>query len=575
MRKPFYILIALITVLLLVVSACAPAATTEAPAQEEPAAEEPAAEEPEEEMAEEEPAAEEPAEEEMAEEEPMEEPEEEMAEEPAAEEEMEGKTIVMARDSEPLSLNPIGDGSADNGSIFMIVQIFDTLVETQDAPLPQPALAESWEVSDDSLTWTFNLREGVMWSNGDPLTCEDVKYSIDGFADPEVNTFYSGFGSAIESTECVDESTFVVQLNRVEGAFLDYLSTMPASIRPMAIYEELGSDGFSENPVGSGPFMVREWVRGERLVLDKNPNYWKEGQPYVDTFIIEYVPDENTRMLKIESGEAQIATEVPYSQIERIDALDGINVQIEDVMAWDAVWFNVTQPPLDDVNLIRALNYATPKEAMLETLLGGAGEIANHVIAKVKYWDPDVEPYPYDMEKAKEFMAQSSVPDGFDLNCLIVAGDQVERQQAEILQQEWAELGVNMNIEAVDVSTIWERWTGGGEQCFTYPGAGLSSDALSDDNLAVVFFDYTGGADAFWTSWNNERAIELVAAAGETIDEDARQAAFYELQQLAMDEYPAVPLFFIKARTALADNVTGFKTLPVKWWNLEDVDISQ
>ena len=568
MRKPLFVLVAILTVFVLVLSACAPAQPAEAP--QEPAAEEPAEEEP----AAEEPAAEEPVEE-PEEEAAAEEPVEEEVEQPPAEEEMGGKTIVMARDSEPLSLNPIGDGSADNGSIFMIVQIFDTLVETQDAPLPQPALAESWEVSDDSLTWTFKLREGVMWSNGDPLTCEDVKYSIDGFGDPEVNTFYSGFGSAIESTECVDESTFVVQLNRVEGAFLDYLSTMPASIRPMAIYEELGSDGFSENPVGSGPYMVREWVRGERLVLDKNPYYWKEGKPYVDTFIIEYVPDENTRMLKIESGEAQIATEVPYAQIERIDALDGVSVLIEDVMAWDAVWFNVTQPPLDDVNVVRALNYATPKEAMLESLMNGAGEIANHVIAKVKYWDETVEPYPYDMEKAKEYMAQSSVPDGFDLNCLIVAGDQVERQQAEILQQEWAELGVNMTIEAVDVSTIWERWTGGGEQCFTYPGAGLSSDALSDDNLAVVFFDYTGGADSFWTSWNNERAIELVAEAGGTIDEEARRTAFYELQQLAMDEYPAVPLFFIKARTALADNVTGFKTLPVKWWNLEEVDISE
>ena len=132
-----------------------------------------------------------------------------------------------------------------------------------------------------------------------------------------------------------------------------------------------------------------------------------------------------------------------------------------------------------------------------------------------------------------------------------------------------------MSIEAVDVGTIWERWTGGGESCFTYPGEGLSSDALSDDNLAVVFFDFTGGADSFWTSWDNPRAIELVAEAGTTIDEEVRTAAFYELQQLAMDEYPAVPLFFIKSRTAVADNVTGFKTLPVKWWNLEDVDITE
>lgn len=502
----------------------------------------------------------------------------EVAEEPAAEETeapaeaagpKQGGTIVMARDSEPLTLNPIG--ANENGSIFMITNIFDTLVESQDAPLPQPALAESWEVSDDSMTWTFHLRQGVKFSNGDPVTCEDVKFSIDRFANPEVNTFYGGFGSAIESTECVDESTFVIQLNRVEGAFLDYLSTFIPSIIPKAIYEEMGDEAFGEKPIGSGPFMVKEWERGQRLVLERNPYYWKEGKPYVDEIIVEYVPDDNTRMLKVESGEAQIATEIPYAQLERIEALDGVNVQVEDVMAWDAVWFNTRVPPLDDNAVIRALNYATPKEAMLESLMHGAGEVANHVIAKVKYWDPDVPAIPYDLEKAQEFMAQSSVPDGFSMKCLIVAGDQVERQQAELLQQEWAKIGVEMEIEAVDVSTIWERWTSGEEMCFTYPGAGLSSDALSDDNLAVVFFDYTGGAETFWTAWNNQQAIDLVKQAGTTIDEDVRTQAFHELQKLVMEEYPAVPLFFIKARTALADNVKGFKTLPVKWWNLEEV----
>jgi peptide/nickel transport system substrate-binding protein len=457
----------------------------------------------------------------------------------------------------------------------MIVNIFDTLVETQDALTPQPALAESWTVSDDSKTWTFKLRQGAKFSNGDPVTCDDVKFSIDRFANPDVNLNYTGFGSAIESTECSDASTFVIQLNRVEGAFLDYLSTFIPSIIPQKVYEEMGDEAFGEAPVGSGPFMVKEWVRGQRLVLERNPYYWKEGQPYLDSIVVEYIPDDNARMLKIESGEADIATEVPYSQIERIDALQNVGVLMEDVMAWDAMWFNTLIPPLDDNNVIRALNYATPKEDMLQSLLHGAADVANHVIARVKYWDPSVPAYPYDLEKAKEFMAQSSVPDGFSMSCLIVAGDQTERQEAEVMQQEWAKIGVQMEIEAVDVGTIWDRWTSGDEMCFTFTGAGLSSDALSDDNLAVVFFDYTGGADSFWTSFNNQQAIDLVHQAGETIDEQVRTDAFHQLQKLVMEEYPAVPLFFIKARTALADNVHGFKTLPVKWWNLEDVWVDQ
>jgi peptide/nickel transport system substrate-binding protein len=484
---------------------------------------------------------------------------------------VQGGTLVMARESEPLTLDPMGPEVTNNGSIFMVVQIFDTLVETQDAPIPQPAVAESWTVSEDSLTWTFKLRSGVRFSTGDPVTCEDVKFSIDRFGDPTVNISYTGFGSAIETTECVDASTFVIQLNRVEGAFLDYLSTFSPSIIPKAYYEEVGAQAFGEKPIGSGPFMVKEWVRGERLVLERNPYYWKEGQPYLDGIVVEYIPDDNARMLKVESGEAQIATEVPYSQIARIEALDGVRVQIEDVMAWDAVWFNVLKPPFDDPNVVRALNYAAPKEAMLQSLLYGAAEIANHVIAKVKYWDSTVEAYPYDVAKAQELMAQSSASAGFSMTCLIVAGDQGELQQAQILQQEWAKIGVQMEIEPVDIGTIWARWSTGDETCMTLPGSALSSDALSDDNLAVVFFDVNGGIDSFWTNWNNERAIELVKTAGTTIDEAARTAAFQELQRLVMAEYPAVPLFFVKARTALADNVMGYKTLPVKWWNLEDV----
>jgi peptide/nickel transport system substrate-binding protein len=482
---------------------------------------------------------------------------------------VQGGTLTMARDAEPLTLNPIG--ASDNGSIFMIVQVFDTLVETQDSPVPQPALAESWTVSDDSKTWTFKLREGVKFSNGDPLTCEDVEFSIDRFADPKINTSYGGFGAAIEGTECAAASTFVVHLKNPQGAFLDYLSTFIPSIVPKAVYEKMGDAAFSEKPIGSGPFMVKEWVRGQRLVLERNPHYWKQGRPYLDRIVVEYMPDENARMLRVESGEAQIATEVPYSQIERIEALDRVSVRIEDVMAWDAVWFNSRKKPFDDPNVVRALNFATPKEAMLTSLMRGAGEVANHVIAKVKYWDPAVPAHPYDLDKAKEALSKSTMADGFAFSCLIVAGDQFELQQAQILQSEWAKIGVKMDIQAVDVGTIWTRWGSGDESCFTFTGAGLSSDALSDDNLAVVFFDFNGGIQSFWTGWNNPRATELVQQAGSTIDEEARAKAFHELQRLAMAEFPAVPLFFIKARTAIADNVNGFKTLPVKWWNLEDV----
>jgi peptide/nickel transport system substrate-binding protein len=481
-----------------------------------------------------------------------------------------GGTLIFARNQEPGTLNPIG--ANDNGAIFIINQVCDGLVQVGDSPTPIAALAEEWTTSTDGLTWTFKLREGATFSDGTPVTAEDVKFSLDRWADQDINANYSGIAGAADTVSIVDPSTIEITLERPDGAFLDALAMFVASIVPKAAVEAMGEEAFGRAPVCAGPFKVTGWEQGVAIDLARNEHYW--GPPtYLDGVTFEYIPDDNTRLLKIENDEADVVEDVPYAQVDRIDALDGVSVASEPVMKWDAIWLNTSIPPLDDVNVRQALNYATPKQAILDSILAGRGTIANHIIGRVKYWDESVPAYPYDLDKAKELMAASSVPDGFTLNLLTVAGDSVEQLQAEAIKEAWAEIGVDVQIEPVDLGSSFERWFADPnvEMAVSFPGSTLSSDTLSDDNLVFVFMDPDGGLDSFRTYWSNPEVVELLRQANASLDEAQRAELFGQAQALAMADAPAVPLFFTDARTAIADDVKGFKTYPTGWWNLDEV----
>jgi peptide/nickel transport system substrate-binding protein len=491
-----------------------------------------------------------------------------------------GGTLIFARQAEPATLLPCGaKGAADNASIWALPAIFSQLVEVHDADTPQPGLAETWEVAPDGLSATFKLRD-AKFSNGDPVTAEDIAWSLGRFIDPNVNAYYAGVASSMKACTVVDAKTVRLEMKRIDGAFLDALAMFVPSILPKKYFESLGADedarqtAFAEKPIGSGPFMLKSWTRGQSLELVKNPYFWREGQPYLDGLTFLYLPDDNTRLLKLKSGEAHIAADVPYNQIEAISKTEGLQVLLEDIAGWKGIWFNDALKPFDDHNFRLALNYATPKEAILGAVLFNAADIQNSIIARVKYTDPSVPAYPYDMEKAKASIAASSAASGYECSFVIVAGDAVEKQIAEILQAEWAKIGVKIKIEPVDVATIWARYGSMKEpNIFTFPGSFLSSDTLSEDNLAYVFFDPAAGASSFSTNYNNPAVVALVAELSGSMDEAKRKATFVKIQQQTMADAPIVPLYFTKARTGISTKVKGFRTQKSCWWKFEDVSL--
>jgi peptide/nickel transport system substrate-binding protein len=495
--------------------------------------------------------------------------------EPQSAEPQSGGTLRFARFFDVESLDPMG--VADNGSIFVRVQIFNTLVEADPDTLPEvgPGLADEWESSEDGLTWTFHIRDNAMFSNGEPVTAEDVQFSLMRFADPEINVNIPSLGIGIESVDIVDDQTVQVNLDRPVGAFLENLSVFPASIVNKAAVEAEGDDHWN-NPLGTGPFMLGEWVPGSHITLVRNEHYWEAGQPYVDEVRFDYIADDNARMLRIQGGDADIVEGVPWTQIPSLEDADGFSVQVDDIVRYEGVFLNHTVAPLGEVGVRQALNYATDKEAINEAVYGGVGTVANSMIPQATYHaDYDEVPaYDFDLEQAQALMAASSMPDGFDLTLIYPSGSAAHEQLGTILQAQWAEIGVNLTLEEVDTGSLF------GDRFFTMeyeagiPLPKFTADVIVPDEVALLFYDTDpeNALAGFLTGWEVPEALDdLVEQAAFTNDEAVRAEIWPQVQAMAMEEAPWVTLFFLPSVHAVADNVHGFRVVPNGWWDLEDV----
>jgi peptide/nickel transport system substrate-binding protein len=478
-----------------------------------------------------------------------------------------GGRFSMARNEEPLSLDPIVP--SDNGSIWVIYQMFDQLTTVnEDSSGIAPSIAESWEVSDDGTVYTFTIKQGVQFHDGSPMTIDDVVFSLERVFDPEGSGYSFLFG-AVEGVTAPDDSTVEVTLKEPFTPLLDNLNVFPASIVPKAALEA-DAEGFAQNPIGTGPFKLQEFAKGQHVHLVKHDGYWKEDRPHVDEVMIPYVTDDNTRILRVQGGEVDAAVAIPYAQIDQLDAQDEIDVQIEELFRFDGMWLNHAEAPLDDVKVRQALNYATDKEAMLKSIFFDKVEIANHMMPKMKYWREDVAAYPYDPERAKSLIDESKAAGGFTLPIVIPTGDVIIQQMAQILKESYSGIGVNVQITNLDIGTAYTNFSS-----FNYKAGAnwyITSDVPGPDELAAIQFDFSAesGTKSFFTNYNSERATELVLEAGRG-DDATREQVFGELQQLVMDDAVLVALFFTPARAALRSHVKDFKTVKTAWWRLEDV----
>ncbi len=467
-----------------------------------------------------------------------------------------GGSLVYAVQNETVTLNPYA--LISNGDIFVDEMIYAGLVRMNPEGGAQivPALAKSWDISPDGKTYTFHLRP-AKFSDGTPVTAEDVQFSLDNFGDPKINVVLGVLGGGYEKTEIVSPSTVRVHLSKPVASFLYNLSVVAAAIVPKKQVEQEG-EAFWKNPVGAGPFTMKDFVQGSHVTLNRNPHYWDEGKPYVDSLRFNYAADSNSRMLALKNGQAQIADGVPFSQIESLQADSTIQVQSNASPAWINLSFNTKRPELDDQNVRTAISHALNREQIIDQIFHGVATIPNSMLGEFDIDAPDsvVEPAEYSVEKAKEFMAKSNFPDGFSTTLHYPAGYEFQKQLTLLIQQELAAIGIKVKLVELDQTSNTEQFYAGEyDMAIAYPYQ--NSDIPVPDEYAGFYALPSSELNGFATWWSDPEVQRMVEKFLGNMDEAERAEEWSVIQKEFLAQSPSINVVNVPPVTAHQSSVCG------------------
>ena len=456
------------------------------------------------------------------------------------EEPVAGGNVTYARQLEVITLNPL-EIKNGNGDIFADEMLYSGLVRNDPNGTAKvvPSLAEKWDVSKDGLTYTFHLRPGIKFSDGSPITAEDIAWNLEQFANPEVNISLPSLAEGIKKITAPDKSTVVVELEYPVAAFLYNIAVFPAFIVPKAKVEAEGA-AFWKHPVSSGPFVMKEFASGSHITFEKNPYYFEKGKPYLQTMRWNFVPNSNTRVLDLKSGQAQMADGIPFAQVETLQGESSLAIQQVELPQEVLMVTNTKVKALNDVHVRRALSLAINREQLNEAVFRGTGTVPNSVIQNFELdaSDQEVPPFEYNVEKAKAEMAKSKFAKGFSVSLQYPAGFDYFKQMALLIQQEFKAIGVEVKLEELEASTVAEKWFGG-EFELTFPFVGTSSDIPVPDEYASLYA-LPEALEGFKSFWTDKEAEGLVKKFISNTDESTRKAEWKAIQELFDEEMPSL-----------------------------------
>lgn len=474
-----------------------------------------------------------------------------------------GGTITVAKQNETLSLSPWATpgGFGDTEALNMI---FETLVRMDPSGATEaivPGVADEWTVSDDGLTYTFNIRDGATFSNGRQVVAEDVEFTLENWSDPEVSQ-WAAFSRGYESTTIIDESTVQINMSEPLGGFLHSLGMVTAAVLPKAEFEAAGEE-FFQAPIGSGPFALGEWVRGSSISFVKNDHYWSDEGPLLDEVMFQFITDDNNRVLALRSGDVQMVDNVPWSQVEAMESEPGVTVEEFEIPSWILLSVNHQRGPFADQNVRQALSLAIDREGVNENIYFGRGELTNSILPRLRF-DAGADRIPltpFDLEEAKALMAESAYPDGFEATLEYGSGNAAFESLAAVLQAGWAEIGVTIELVPGDQATLSQNFTGGTYDIML-PYTFAASDVPIPDEFAQ-FYAVAGGTNGFFTWWNDPAIEELVLEFTGSTDEEERAALWPTIQEAMLEAQPAINVLNLPLISAHRDGVCGFTINPI------------
>ncbi|WP_172299750.1 ABC transporter substrate-binding protein [Pseudoruegeria sp. HB172150] len=487
-----------------------------------------------------------------------------------------GGVMTYGRYADSLFLDPVlNDANVD---IWILSNMYDTLLlPSADGKSVEPGLASEWSVADDAMSVTLTLRDGIMFSDGSPITVEDVIWSLDRARNPD-NGIWNFLLASVDTVTAPDDKTIMLTLKQPDPAIVAALTVFNSAIMPQKAFEESEgetmaekAENFGTHPIGSGAFVLESWDRGATMKLVRNEYYWADGEdgeklPYLDGVTFEVIPDDATRILRLQSGELDGAELIPFARVAELQSDPSINMELFPSTRVQYITMNVREDiagednPLSDPNVREAMNYAANKQAIIQTVTFGVGKPMTTFMSSATPLATDNGPlYPYDLEKAKGLMAESEYPDGFTTSILVLAGNQDEIGIATALQQMWSQIGINMEIQQVDNATRTEQYR---EGLFKMRVAAWTND-IADPGQITSYFAYSPTIDALHSGWKSEEVDELYEASQSEVDEAKRGEQYARIQEIFNTTGPTVPLYETPYPVALQEGVHGFVQIPL------------
>jgi peptide/nickel transport system substrate-binding protein len=487
-----------------------------------------------------------------------------------------GGVMNYGRYADSLFLDPVLQDA--NVDIWILSNLYDTLLlPTDDGKGVQPGLATEWKVSDDGLSVTLTLRDGIKFSDGSPITPEDVQWNLKRAATPDLGIWGFLLTSLADVTTEGDK-TVILKLKNPDPAILPALTVFNTQIMPKKAFEaapgatdEEKAKAYSEHPISSGPFVLESWERGATMKLVKNPHYWRMGEdsqalPYLDGVTFEVIPEDATRILKLKAGELDGAEYIPYSRVSELQGDPDLDMVLFPSTRVEYVTLNVRPQldgkdnPLSNEKVRQAMNYAVDKDAIIQVVTHGVGTpMTSYMSSATPLHVGDAPLYPVDVEKAKALMKEAGFESGFSTSLLVLAGNQDEVGIATALQQMWGAIGITLELQQVDNATRTDQYRNG---TFTMRLGGWTDD-IADPNEITSYFAYSPTIDALHSGWKNEEVDKLFEASQKEADPAKRAEQYSKIQEIFNATGPIVPLYQTPYPVALRKNVKGFVQIPL------------
>ena len=474
--------------------------------------------------------------------------------------------LIIAQDGESKSLD-IHQGN-DGFSLRANRLIYSRLVEADENMQIHPGLAESWKQLDDK-TMQFNLRKGIKFHNGDDFTAEDVKFSFERMMNSPRIAFVL---PPIERIDIVDDYTVNIVTKTPFGPLLAHLSHPALGMVSKKLLTE-NPEALKEKPIGTGSYKFKEWIYGDKLVLEKNEDFYDKNERGLKYIIFKNVVEASNRAIGLETGEIDIATPISSVDEENIKNNPKLQLLTKPSISYTYIGMNMTKVPLNDIRVRKAINYAIDKQAIIDVILNGNGKIATSPIAPGVFGFTDkTKNYEYNVEKAKELMKEAGYENGFTTSILVFSGE-ANTQTAEIVQAYLKEIGIDLKIEIVEVSAYWDMTERGVHNLFLGSWGVVTGDA--DYGLYAMYHSSAKGGAGNRDFYENEKVDELLDKAKTEIDPETRKKLYEEAQILIVNDAPDVMLYNRNLTVGAQKYIKGLGIHPVTLYNFATVYIEE